>query len=193
MSPVKENNWENNRPGAIWVRQRSGKRCSHPWILQTLPEIKTLPVLCVQTNPLPPNRAQTKGIHASTHGSYHMNHSNKVVHLKWGVKRSRNLPRSSCVKTKKTGRCVGTGWWPETGGQPWLRGRCLVSWMLRLQGPGTQISSPVWPIQALQLGPSNVHSVPSAGWGHSEPPPQPGIGELGSRPLGLGLGPPDTS
>ena len=41
-----------------------------------------------------------RGTQAWTNSSYHINHSNKVVHLKWGVKRSLILPRSSCFKTK---------------------------------------------------------------------------------------------
>ena len=46
------------------------------------------------------NRVQMRGTQARTNSSYHINHSNKVVHLKWGVKRSLILPRSSCFKTK---------------------------------------------------------------------------------------------
>lgn len=38
---------------------------------------------------------------------------------------------------------VAGDWWT-----PWLKGRFLVGWTLRLQEPRTQVSSPVWPIPA---------------------------------------------
>lgn len=41
-----------------------------------------------------------EGDQTSGNSAYHINHSNKVVHLKWGVKRSLILPRSSCFKTR---------------------------------------------------------------------------------------------
>lgn len=159
---MKENNWENKSPGAIWLRHRSGNCC---------PRWKRS--LCFVFRQNPPNGAQTEGINTSTQGSYQMNHSNKVVHLKWDVKRSLSLPRSSCFKTK-TGRCVGAGWWLETGGHPWLRGRPLGGWTLRFPGPRTQSSGPVRPIRPRQPGTSHVHRLLSAGWGHSAPPPPPG-------------------
>lgn len=121
----------------------------------------------------------------STNGSYHINHSSKVVHLKWGVKRSLILPRSSCFKTK-TCKCVGTGWWPETGGHPWLRGRFLVGWTLGLQEPRTQISSPLQPIRPLQDPAMSTGFPPKDGY-ILKPHPNLESRSWEADPLGLGL------
>lgn len=186
---MKENNRENNSTGAIWVRQRSGRWCFNHWILQTLPKIKKFSVLCVQTTPSPPKQG-TKGINMSTNGSYHINHSNKVVHLKWGVKRSLILPRSSCFKTK-TCRCVGTGWWLETGGHRGWKGGFSWAGHSGCKNPGLKS-----PAQCGQFGPSSQDPAMSTGF-----PPKDGhilkphsnleSQSWGVRPLGLGI--PDTS
>ena len=91
------------------------------------------------------NRVQRKGTRESTNSSYHINHSSKVVHLKWGVKRSLILPRSSCFKTKNTiyspplrmcgHRLVAWDQWiPEAGRE--------VSGGLDTHIPGTRDSDP---------------------------------------------------
>lgn len=123
----------------------------------------------------------------SRNGSYHINHSNKVVHLKWGMKRSLILPRSSCFKTETCGH-VGAGCWAPP--LPWLRGGFPVGCTLRPQEPRTQTPSPVWPNWPPEPGPSNFRRLDSEGLRCSEPPTPTWNPEAGSRPLGLG--PPDT-
>lgn len=107
-----------------------------------LPEIKKLPVFCVK---MKPKIAQIKGIKVSRNGSYHINHSNKVVHLKWGVKRSLILPRSSCFKIKHVAyspRFQMCGHW-LLAGDPWTpMAEMEVSGRLDTQAPRTQDPNP---------------------------------------------------
>ena len=109
-----------------------------------------------------------KGIKVSRNSSYHINHSNKVVHLKWGVKRSLILPRSSCFKTRTCNLLSSPRevWAPAGSLKPWAptAGREAPGG-LHAQIPGTQDSIP-WhkvsrPSEALQPGPSKVYRLGS--------------------------------
>lgn len=134
------------------------------------------------------NRAQRRGTRESTNSSYHINHSSKVVHLKWGVKRSLILPRSSCFKTENTvcspplwmcgHRLVAWDrWTPEAGRE--------VSGGQDTQVPRTRDSDPRPSAPPSPGRPSaRTHWCPEVETFHT--PPQPGILELGSRPLRLG-------
>lgn len=127
-------------------------------------------------------RAQIKGIKMLRNSSYHINHSNRVVHLKWGVKRSLILPRSSCFETKTFGLLSSLpDVWALAGG--WRQAeREEVSGGLesRVQIQGIHLPSPVQPTWPLQPRPSNVQRFDSEG-----------ILNLGSR--SLGFGPPEAS
>lgn len=98
-------------------------------------------VLCASHKNRTQNRAQVKGIKVSRNSSYHINHSNKVVHLKWGVKRSLILPRSSCYKTRTCSLLSTPPAVLALGGHPRLGGRLLVGYTLRIQEPRTQSHS----------------------------------------------------
>lgn len=87
----------------------------HPWVQPLVPETKRkqkldlLPEMGAFFVHLMNTKADSKqvsGAGGSKRGpgsSYHINHSSNVVHLKWGVKRSFILPRSSCFKTRTCG------------------------------------------------------------------------------------------
>lgn len=132
-------------------------------------------------------------IQALMNSSYHINHSNKVVHLKWGVKRSLILPRSSCFKTKNAiyspllqmcGHQLvasdqwipwgweGGFWWPGHSG---LENSGLKS---------TALSHPLPPTPSPGRTPTRTKQWPEVWF----PIPMPAWNpELGSRPLRLGL------
>ena len=74
-------------------------------------------VLIASSSNKTPKRVQMRATQAWTNSSYHINQSNKVVHLKWGVNRSLILPRSSYFKTKNaiySPPLQMCGQWPRT-------------------------------------------------------------------------------